>query len=568
MLLDALTYIIDADNRKLDKALDDSEKKTDGLGKAMTATEKRAKEMTDRATAGFKQLGAAILATVAVGETLRRVTDFARTAQAVGNTAQALGMAVEDVDAFGKAMELMGGDAQGARDSLTDMSEAVGEALAEVDSQRAKTFKALGINLKDTAGNAKTAYEAMADLADAVEGMGREKAVFNIKQLGITDNRTVELILKGRQELERLMRTQKERGTITKESVELSRKYTEAMARFGQGTENAVQAAASVVLPLLTKLLNGLSVVFEWMNKHGDFIKGFFIAIGTVLAVVYGPAVAAAAIATWALIAPFVAVGAAIAAVAVAFALIYDDIVNFMEGNDSLIGQISKDYPAIGEIAKALYNVVSGVFKLLTGDWEGAKESFSATADAIKNVFGAMGDAIVNALDDLFSWFGLGDKAASEMADGMVGTFSKMSDNVVGIFNGLKAAVMAIWEWIEGIYKKTVGMVSGLAEKVGSWFGGSKDAGQANTTAPNPADTLATANTAMATAAANPLNSTTSNAISNSTANQSSETNVSVGPVTVQTQATDAAGISKDMGGALKSELKNMQSEAASGRAR
>lgn len=65
-------------------------------------------------------------------------------------------------------------------------------------------------------------------------------------------------------------------------------------------------------------------------------------------------------------------------------------------------------------------------------------------------------------------------------------------------------------------------------------------------------------------AAANPMNSVTSNAISNAS-NTHTETNVQVGQVTVQTQATDAQGISQSIGGGLKDELKNLQADSASG---
>lgn len=552
MLLDALTYIIDADNRKLDQEVKGSEKKVDDLGKSMTAAEKRAADMQKRITDGFKRLGGAILATVAVSKVLAGVTELAQTAEAVRNTSNAIGVAVEDVDAFGKSIELMGGDAQGARDSLTDMAESIGEAMADVDSGRAKTFKSLGISLKDMEGQTKNAAQVMSELAGAVEGMSREQAVFRIKELGITDNRTVELLLKGRQELDRMMRVQKEQGVITKETTERAQKYTEAMARFRQGTQNSMQAVAAIMLPILTKMLNGLSAVFQWMNQHGDFIKGFFIAIGAVLAFTYGPAVVSAALATWALIAPFVAVGVAIAAAAAAFALIYDDIVNFMEGNDSLIGQISEQYPAIGEYVKALYEIVNGIFKLLTGDFDGAKEAFSAAGEAIKNVFGAMGDAIINTLDSLFQWFGAGPGAATKMADSMVSIFDGMSSTVTGIFKKMIDFVSQAWSWISGIYDKSVGMVS----SVGSWLGDKLGFGGDNG-----------AGSALAAASANPLNSTTSQAIAN-TSNSRSETNVSVGQVTVQTQATDAAGISSDIGSELSGQLKNLQAESASGVAR
>ena len=68
----------------------------------------------------------------------------------------------------------------------------------------------------------------------------------------------------------------------------------------------------------------------------------------------------------------------------------------------------------------------------------------------------------------------------------------------------------------------------------------------------------------MGAASANPMNAVSSNAISNSS-NSSSETNVQVGQVTVQTQATDSQGISQAIGGDLSAQLKNLEAETATG---
>jgi hypothetical protein len=72
------------------------------------------------------------------------------------------------------------------------------------------------------------------------------------------------------------------------------------------------------------------------------------------------------------------------------------------------------------------------------------------------------------------------------------------------------------------------------------------------------------ANEAMSRANAAPLNSTTSSAISNSS-NLSRETNVQVGEVNIQTQATDADGISRDIGGSLSEQLAQLENEFATG---
>lgn len=374
-LLDALTYIIDADNSKLNKEIDQSEKKTDDFGKSMLTAEGRAALMEEKVKGAFTRIGAAIVATLAASKALQTFNDHVRTVEQIRNTSEALGVAIGDVDAFGKAIERMGGDAQGARDSLTDMAESIGEALQDMDSGRAKAFKALKISLKDTEGNAKNAVQGMLELAGAVEGMGREQAVFKIKELGITDNRTVELLLKGRQEVERMLRVQKEQGVVTKEAAERVRVYSETLAKLRQSIGVATSGIVDWILPAITWFIDKLDSVVKWMNRHDTFVKGFFIGLTTILTAMFLPAVVSATAAVWALIAPFLAVAAPIAAVVALFALLYDDVMNFLDGNDSLIGQISEKYPIVGETVKAMAEAVKAAFKWVVEAIDGAWET-------------------------------------------------------------------------------------------------------------------------------------------------------------------------------------------------
>ncbi|MCY1196403.1 hypothetical protein D9M72_77460 [compost metagenome] len=533
-LLDALTYIIDADNSKLNKEIDKSEKKTDEFGKSMLTAEGRAGLMEQKIKGAFTRIGAAILATVAASKALETFNNHVQTVEQIRNTSDALGVAIEDVDAFGKAIERMGGDAQGARDSLTDMAESIGEALQDVDSGRAKTFKALGISLKDVNGQAKNAVQGMVELAGAVEGMGREEAVFRIKELGITDNRTVELLLKGRQEVERMLRVQKQQGGVTKESAERAKAYSEAMAKFRDSTDKAAGGIVDWILPAVTWFIDKLDAVVSWMNKHDHVVKGFFIGLTTVLAAMFLPAAISATAAIWAMIAPFLAIAAPIAAAIALFVLAYDDIMTFREGGESLIGLFIERFPLIGDVIKAVGGVIMGVFYLLTGQFEKAGEMFSLVGAKMVNVGNAM------------------------------------AKGIAGAFGATVEYLKSVWVYIMGMFEK----VSTVIQKIGKWlgFGSGDDIQVTASTVSNgvsdaeakAAENMKAAQAQLDQAAANPMNSVTSNAISNAS-NTHTETNIQVGEVNVQTQATDAQGISQSIGGGLKDELKNLQSDSASG---
>lgn len=504
MILDALTYVIDADSRDLDKSIKSSEKGVDNLTKSMTEAEKKSKDMEQKMRAGFARIGSAILATVAVSKLLSTISDYAKTTEAVRTVSENIGVAIEDVDAFGQSVERMGGTAQGAQVSLSMLTQRIGRGLNDPAGAAAKRMSEMGVSLRDASGAARETMDVILDLSDSLAGMSRSEAAARLADLGITDQKTIELLVQGRKEVDRMMRLQKENGVVTKEAAERVRQYTLAMARFRQATSNASDGIVSIMVPIVTRLINGLSSVAEWVNRHGHVVKGFFIGLATVLTVTYLPAIISAAASTWALLAPFLAVAAPISALIGLFALLYDDIMNFIAGNDSLIAKVLDKYPVI-----------------------------------------------VNVIKSMVSVFNQGLDAGKKLARGLTDVFTVMAFEVKSIFQGIIDFISGAWDFISGIYDKTIGAVSSL----GSWLGGKLGFSTNN------------ANAQLSAASASPINSVTSNSISHMNNNRR-ETNVSVGEVNVQTQAADAEGISRDISGGLSKQLRNLQTEAASGVAR
>ena len=478
-LLDTFRILFEADTSKMNQGLNKAEQSTDDLVKSMKDADKQA----NRSTESFRSLTTKLVGwfagAVAASQAVTGAIGRAEQIMAISRTAEALGMATEEVDAFGRAAESMGGDAQGARDSLTDMAESMGEAMADVESGRAKTFAALGISLTDANGKAKTASQGMLDLASAVEGLPRGEAVFRIKELGITDNRTVEMILKGRRALEDMLRTQKENSKVTQEAVENAKAFQEAMNTTKMVVSGAADGFYQAILPALTAFVTWVGKAASWATENKDVVVGFFIGVAGIIAAMYLPAMISAAVATIAATWPLIAMGAAIAGLAALFALAYDDVMNFIEGNDSLIGTV---IPSAIAAFQALGNFVMGIWNGITAAWDAFVGKVMAGVDKVRSA----GKAIAGV-------FGFGGEDAAE------------------------------------------GVAAGAA--------------------------------AVSAAAGAPTNGMSSQAISNSVGGKS-ETNVSIGEVKVQTQATDANEISKDIGGSLNGQLKNLQTSAASGVAR
>ena len=540
-LLDTLLMVFKADTSQADAGLDSARKKSDELidsiRDADAAAGKAGASLKAMAAGALGGLAAAFSVSAAISGAFARADNI----RAIEQTSDAIGAAIENVDAFGKAAEAMGGDAQGARDSLTDMAEKMGEAMSDVESGAAKAFKSLGISLKSADGSTKDAISGMLDLASAVEGLDRSAAVFKIKELGITDNRTVEMILKGRQELERMLRVQKEQGVVTKEAAENARKLTEATGSLKNMISSAGASFLDSIIPALTKVIEWLGKGVSWMQDNKDFVIGFFGAIAAVVTALYLPAMASAAIATLAATWPLLLIGAAIAAAAAAFALIYDDVMNFVEGNDSFIGQVFEKYPMVEKIVMTLVDAFRQMWQILIA---GAQQ----VGDFVTAGFQQVIAGIKAAVDYLSEAYG----AITGFVDSSLASFQSLSDGISAIFAFIVETVKGSLSFVTAGIDKIKSGVSGVAGFFG--FGDSSSAMQS-------------ASQQIGAASSAPSNGVSSSAISNSN-RSSSETNVQIGSVPIYTQATDAQGISRDVGSELQSQLKNLEHESATGVAR
>lgn len=535
-LLDTFTILFQADTRSVEDGARRSENAADDLLNRLRDTDAAA-SVAGESFKGFV-MGAlgALTAALSVGQLVSSSIEKAADITALSQTADALGEAVEDVAAFGRAAAAAGGDAQGARDSLTDMAEKIGEALSDTESGAAQAFKTLGVGLTDAQGKSKGAIAGMLELAEAVEGMSRPEAVFKLKELGVTDNRMLEMMLKGRKEMERMIAVEKEQGVVSRQTAEQAKKITDGMNKLRGALDTASTGFMTALIPAIAKGVEWLTAIVDWAGEHSDFIVGFFMAIGAAVAVFYVPPMIAAAAATLAATWPIIAIGAAVAATAALFALAYDDILNFIEGNDSLIGQVFEKYPMAKDVVFALIDAFKVMGQVVSDIWKALVIGFQQVIDFVMTGV----RQIANGVSTVASFFGVG---ADDQADDEPGSEGTPAGSDTAEHNPARPSGSGQSpEDVPRIPGTSNGIVNTRTALAGV------EAGRA----------------AMTAAGASPLNATTSNAISN-TLSSNRETNVQVGEVIVNTQATDAKGVASDIGGELSAQLKQLDSEFSSG---
>ena len=348
------------DIEKVDAASDKAEKGLKDVDKAAGAVGQSFINMA-------KQLAAPLLALASVGSLVNIAMERAAAVRELDAFSVKVNSSISDVDAFQRSIKGLGGETAGAVDSLVKLGEKVNEAFSDKESGARKDFKEWGLAFKDAKGEALGATDAMLELAKNLEGVSNAEALARIKKLGIEDATTIEALMLGRRTLEAHIEAQKEMGVVTEENAAAVRDYYSALGEAQNLLTSIGNKILSTFLPIATQAIEIFGGVVRWFLQNQKLVEGFFVGIATVLAARYTPAMIRAAWATAAALWPYIALAAAVFAVATAFALAYEDVKAFLNNQPSLIGELAKKYEWFGKGVKAIGDIFTDLGKAM--DW-------------------------------------------------------------------------------------------------------------------------------------------------------------------------------------------------------
>ncbi|MFN6957819.1 hypothetical protein [Proteus mirabilis] len=561
------TQFIETMRTKGIKTAIDEAKAQEHLQKELSETGSKYQE-AGSSVAGFatKALGAVGIV-MSIGTIFSESVSRSQEIETLDKLGKQIGVATADVDAFSGAIAELGGSRESAQADLSAM---------------AKSF-----------GNTKDSMEKVLQTADKVQGMSFDKAKKTLEGMGVSDEKTIELMMKGRKELERTMGIQKEYSGISKESIESSIKFNSAMGKFKQSSGMLKNSFLEMVIPVLAKGLDWLTKFISFCKENKNLLIGFFSAVGLAVALYYVPPMLAAASATLAATWPIIAIIAIITLLAMAFAIVYDDIMNFIDGNDSMIGRILDKYPQLKVVIFAL--------------WETFKKLF----EYLKAIVGVVADIVVAGWDLMAS----GLKAYVKYLLSCISVIAGWGKSFAGVFNTVSDAVVSAFEWMWEQVEKIIGWVNtGLNAVKNGWksakefFGFGGDEAEIKITSDDASNYLSAlsakrnqvasagidtseidkeiielkkqldngldaskiiadveeANKRLMMASHDAMNPITSQAISNQS-NVKNESNVSIGEIKVETQATDAQGVASGLSNALQDEIANVNQQYSSG---
>ncbi|WP_311752455.1 hypothetical protein [Proteus columbae] len=470
--------------------------------------------------------------------------DRAKEIESLDKLSKKIGIAAIDIDAFSGAMAEIGGTKEAAQADLTAMANAFNDTEDPIE-QLLKT-------------------------ADKVKGMSFDGAQKELEKLGVVDEKTIELMMKGREELERTMGVQKQFSGINDESVESSIQLNAVMNKFDQLAAQLKNNFLDIIIPVLAKGITWFDKLVNFCIENKDFVIGFFSAIGSAVAIFYLPAMVSAAVATLATALPILAIAAVIGILATAFKLVYDDIMNFINGNDSMIGSILDQYPALKDVIMVVWAA-----------WQTFVESLKIASSAIAEYFIAAWNFISESFNQFIMILKAGINNIIEWGQSIISVFVFVSEAIVGVFSWM-------WEYIEkilGWVNEGIDSIKGIWQSAKSFLGMEdtekeitvvqkverklSDEGNLNYTIPqpnpaipyyNPVQDVNALNNGLTLSSTNSLNPMTSQMISNRSSVKN-ESNVQIGEIRIETQATDGPGVAKAINETLINEAAKEISE-------
>jgi hypothetical protein len=354
------------------------------------------------------------------------VNEFAESIGELKEFAERNEESVEAVQELGFASSVTGGSLEEAKSSIQGLTQKIGEAALGI-GRGAMIFKKLQLEAKGANGEVKTADELMGELSARMQKMSTQEAQGMGRRLGLTPA-FIQLLKQGSDNLETLREEARKYGVVSDDDAKVAVTLHNAWTRVHYLLRATGAAIAVQLMPPMLRLVNsvikwtmanrqaigsglvtfiklvnivlgtmwdwlervasGISFVVKWMTQWhwvsytllgvlaaiitAGFIEMLESTVGWVMKVTKGVLELDLASAGWALL---------LGGLVLAIGLIIDDLWNYYHGNESLIGQLQKEFPHALAIAQTALVVLSGL--LVAMKWDAIATAASVVASMV-----------------------------------------------------------------------------------------------------------------------------------------------------------------------------------------
>ena len=234
--------------KQVDQGLEQTRKRADRTGKQIQQSGQQAAEF-------FNQMRGAALRFFAVLTIGQGLSNFTRTIVQTGaqldRMAKNFGTSTDRLSRWTAAVKINGGTAEGFLGTMQGLSSALTELKLTGTTGILPYLQALGVSVADATGKARPLEDILGDIGDKLNAMPNREDAFNIgRNLGI-DDATINLLMKGRGEVEKLLAAQK---GYSEEDARRAREAAERWEQVKINIERTTQEIIIKALPTLERL--------------------------------------------------------------------------------------------------------------------------------------------------------------------------------------------------------------------------------------------------------------------------------------------------------------------------
>lgn len=397
---------------------------------------KKADSSVSNLVGTMRQVVGAAASAFAVQQIFSFVNAIAQAGDAIGDTAERLGVSTDALQALGYAAERTGSSVEALQSSLQILGRNQGLALQ--GGAIAGQFRQLGVAFQTAQGQALPLEEVFQNVAERASQARSpaERMAIATRLLGRGAASLGPLLARGADGI-RELRAQwlANGGGFTKEGIAAAGEFTDEMQNMHEQL-NAVKSAIIVGVMPTVRELAGLwrrfvATLIE-VNQKSNVLK---IALGLV-------AVVAAQAAVMSIIAwlPFILILGAVA-------LALDDLYQFFTGGNSVLGEFVDSIYGAGTAASSAASLVDDL-----------TYAGNALADTFSSAFTSFNDDIgfaIGQIGEVFTWItGLDTEAV---------TLGATLDTIWDLFLvGLEYAKNQLFELIDGPIGQTLAAITGM----------------------------------------------------------------------------------------------------------
>lgn len=256
-----------------------------GMDKAARTAATKSRAIQQAITGSMKVAAAAVAGFVGglatVDTAIQGLKTAIDTADRLDELSNRLGISTEQLSGWGYAAKLAGSDLESLVGSLQKFSKTVA-AAADSDSSQGKLFAALGINVKDAAGNLRDVEDLLPEVADRFKALKNDTTEAALAQelFGRSGAELLEFLNKGSDGLRELGNEARDVGAIIDgDTAAAAAEFNDELDKLRYVTNAYFTAIARELLPSLTDLVKsfrGFSVESDRLAKTGRLVAGAF----------------------------------------------------------------------------------------------------------------------------------------------------------------------------------------------------------------------------------------------------------------------------------------------------